>query len=57
MVSEELEEKYNKALERLLELETELYFCCRNRKIENIKSINKCRYCNRNDGTCGCVNQ
>ncbi len=30
-----LEEKYNSALERIKELETELYFCYRNRKIED----------------------
>ena len=30
-----LEEEYNKALEKIKELETELYFCYRNKKIED----------------------
>ena len=30
-----LEQKYNDALERIKELETELYFCRRNKKIED----------------------
>ena len=34
--------------ERILNLETELYFCRRNKKLST------CSYCNRNDGTCGC---
>ncbi len=35
MVSEELKKKYKKALEKIKELETELYFCYRNKKIED----------------------
>ena len=42
-----LEEKYNKALEKILDLETELYYCRRNKKLTT------CTFCNRNDGTCG----
>ena len=34
-----LEEEYNKSAEKIKELETELYFCRRNRKIENAKII------------------
>jgi len=30
-----LEQKYNDVLERIKELETELYFCRRNKKIED----------------------
>ncbi len=30
-----LEEKYNKALEKILDLETQLYYCYRNKKIED----------------------
>ena len=43
-----LEEKYNNALEKILDLETKLYYCYRNKKLST------CSYCNRNDGTCGC---
>tara|TARA_Y100000004_G_scaffold193290_1_gene255515 strand:- start:424 stop:555 length:132 start_codon:yes stop_codon:yes gene_type:complete len=32
---ERLQEEYNKALERIRELETELYFCHRNNRIED----------------------
>ena len=46
-----LEEKYNKALEKILDLETELYYCRRNKKLST------CNHCNRSDGTCGCANQ
>ena len=45
----ELQEKLDNALERIKELETELYFVTRNKKLE------KCVRCNRNDGTCGCA--
>ena len=51
MVSKELKKKYKKALERIKELETELYFCRRNKKLST------CNHCNRSDGTCGCANQ
>ena len=34
--------------ERILDLETELYYCRRNKKLTT------CTFCNRNDGTCGC---
>ena len=34
--------------ERILELETKLYYCRRNKKLTT------CNHCNRNDGTCGC---
>ena len=37
--------------EKVLELETELYFCLRNKKLST------CNHCNRSDGTCGCANQ
>ena len=50
-----LEKKYNNALERIKDLETELYFCRRNNKVS--ETIVKCNYCNRNDGTCGCANR
>ena len=46
-----LEKKYNEALEKILELETELYFCRRNKKLTT------CNHCNRLDGTCGCRNK
>ena len=46
-----LEEKYNNALERIRDLETELYYCRRNKKLTT------CSHCNRNDGTCGCANK
>ena len=51
VVSKELEEKYNKALERIRDLETKLYYCLRNKKLTT------CNHCNRNDGTCGCANR
>ena len=47
----ELEEKYNEALERILDLETKLYYCRRNKKLTT------CNHCNRSDGTCGCANR
>ena len=34
-----LEEEYNKSTEKIKKLETELYFCRRNKKMENIKII------------------
>ena len=37
--------------ERIKELETELYFCRRNKKLTT------CNHCNRLDGTCGCRNK
>ena len=43
-----LEQEYNKALERIRDLETKLYYCRRNKKLTT------CTFCNRNDGTCGC---
>ena len=43
-----LEKKYNEALEKILDLETELYYCRRNKKLTT------CTFCNRSDGTCGC---
>ena len=43
-----LQEEYKRAIERIRELETELYFITRNKKLE------RCMRCNRNDGTCGC---
>ena len=46
-----LQEEYKRAIERIRELETELYFITRNKKLE------RCVRCNRNDGTCGCANQ
>ena len=30
-----LEQEYNKALERIRDLEMKLYYCCRNKKIED----------------------
>ena len=36
-----LEKKYNKALEKILDLETELYYCRRNKKLTT------CTFCNR----------
>ena len=30
-----LEQKYNEALERILDLETQLYYCHRNKKLTN----------------------
>jgi len=46
-----LELEYNKALERIRDLETKLYYCRRNKK------LTICNHCNRNDGTCGCRNK
>ena len=58
---ENLQLKVNELEEQIKELETELYFCRRNNKIEDnskvSKTVVKCNYCNRNDGTCGCANR
>ena len=43
-----LEKEYTTAISKIRDLETELYFCRRNKKLST------CSYCNRNDGTCGC---
>ena len=32
-----LEEKYNNALERIRDLETELYYCRRNKKLDEVQ--------------------
>lgn len=44
-------EVYQEALDKIRELETELYFCYRNKKLSN------CNRCNRKDTTCGCANR
>jgi len=43
--------KIMKLEKRILDLETKLYYCRRNKKLTT------CNRCNRNDGTCGCANQ
>ena len=43
--------KIKKLEERILDLETKLYFCRRNKKLST------CNHCNRSDGTCVCANQ
>ena len=40
--------KIKKLEKKILDLETELYYCRRNKKLTT------CTFCNRNDGTCGC---
>ena len=43
-----LEKEYTTAINKIRDLETELYYCRRNKKLTT------CTHCNRNDGTCGC---
>ena len=43
--------KIKKLEKRILDLETKLYYCRRNKKLTT------CNHCNRSDGTCGCANQ
>ena len=43
--------KIKKLEKKILDLETELYYCRRNKKLTT------CTHCNRNDGTCGCGNK
>ena len=47
----EAKSKIKKLEKRILDLETKLYYCLRNKKLTN------CNHCNRSDGTCGCANQ